>query len=164
MTEAMTIDEVMENEKIKAGMDDFVAAMEQDAAMMRVVEAAKSVEDMYEITKRFVKMAFEDFKKLFQQVAHYFSDDKTVLADEMLDSVVGGWSFSGLFDNIGQKLACIAGCVAGVGAFVGGIALGGVLIATANPVGLAAGMAVAGAGIAGGTALLYDSINMLKRL
>ncbi len=164
MAEVLTIDEVMENEKIKAGMDDFVAAMEQDAAMMKVVEAAKTVEDMYEITKRFVKVAFEDFKKLFNQVAHYFSSDKTALADEMLDNVVGGWSFSSLFDNIGQKLACIAGCVAGVGAVIGGIALGGALIATANPVGLAAGLAVAGAGLAGGTAMLYDSINMLKRL
>ncbi len=164
MAEAMTIDEVMENAEIKTGMSDLTSAMEQNPVMMKLVEAAETVEDLYQITKKFVKVAFDDFKKVFVQVANYFSSDKTVLADEMLDGVVGGWSLSGWFKKAANKIACVAGCVAGIGAFVGGIALGGAIAVFGGPVGVVGGIAIAGAGIAGGTALLYDSINMLKNL
>ncbi len=160
--EVVTINEVMEDEKIKQGMDELVAAMEKDAATMKLVEAAETVEDLYQITKRFVKVTIEDFKKVFRQVADYFTTDKTEIADEILDDVVGGWSLSGWFKKAANKLACVAGCIAGVGAFVGGVALGGAIAFLGGPIGLVGGLAVMGAGIAGGTALLYESINMLK--
>ncbi len=164
MAEVMTIDEVMENAEIKAGMNDLTSAMEQNPVMMKLVEAAETVEDLYQITKKFVKIAFDDFKKVFSQVANYFSEDKMVLSDEMLDDVVGGWSLSGWFKKTANKIACVAGCVAGIGAVVGGILLGGILIGTSNPIGLAAGVAVAGAGLVGGTALLLDCVHMLKNM
>ncbi len=162
MAEVMTINEVLEDAKIQQGMDDLVAAMEKDAATMKLVEAAATVEDLFQITKRFIQVTFEDFKKVFHQVADYFSADKTEIADEILDDVVGGWSLSGWFKKAANKLACVAGCIAGVGAIVGGAALGGALAFLGGPVGLAGGMVVMGAGLAGGTALLYESINMLK--
>ncbi len=163
MAEAMTVNEFMENEEIKQGMDNLVAAMEKDAATMKLAEAAETVEDLYQITKRFVQMTFEDFKKVFRLVADYFTADKTEIADEILDDVVGGWSLSGWFKKNANKLACVAGCIASVGAIVGGLALGGAMIVFGGPIGLGLGLCTISAGLAGGVNLLSESIQMLDR-
>ncbi len=164
MANAMTYEELMNNEKVQKGMEDFVASVQQDSALMKIIDAAKTVEDMFEITKTFCKVTFEQFKSLFQQAADYLSSDKAVLADEMLDDVVGGWSLSSWFSSNVEKIKCV-GAIAG--AFVLGATfgvLGGAMIAVGGPLGGFIGVAAAAAGTGLAAKIILDNSAKLQTL
>ena len=147
MAETMTFEEGMAQETTRENMVKVYNYMETDSVVMKLIEAAKTVEDMYEAAKHFVQMKFEDFKLLLERTADYFSSPKAVLPDEMLDSVAGGWSFGSLFSSISKKAWCIAGCVAGAVTALGslaGMTVACTLIATTGPVGVAITLGVLG--------------------
>lgn len=148
MEKTMTYKEFMENETVKKSTAEVMAAIEQDPEAMKLLDAATTVEDMFEATKRYVKIAWEDFKKLFANTVDYFSVQKAALRDEVLDNVVGGWSFSSFFDSISKKAQCIACVVVGAAVVVAGGALALTSIALGGPVGAVVG-ALAGTAVVG---------------
>ncbi len=166
MEKTITYNELMENETVKKSTDEVLSAIEKDAEAMKLIEAASTVEDMYEATKRYLKIAFEDFKKFFACTVEYFTSQKAVLNDEMLDNVVGGWSISGFFNSISEKAKCIACVVVGAAVCVAGGALALTSIALGGPVGAAigglAGTAVVGYGYTmiciGGEDLFFNKV------
>ena len=143
MADAMTYEELMEQESVKENIEKAQAVIEADPVAMKLIDAAKTVEDLYEATKRFIQMKLEDFKVVFQNTFAYFSSEKAELSDEILDDVAGGWSLSSVFSSISKKALCIAGCVIGGAICVAGCALGAAIIAATGPIGVIGGGAVA---------------------
>ncbi len=164
MENTLTFKDLMENETMQQKMDALTTAMEEDPVMMKLVNAAKTVEDMYEITKSFIKVTLDDFKKVFWKVADYFSADKAVISDDILDDVVGGWSFSSLFGSAYEKIKCIGGCIAGAALMLGGVALGVTMIVVGGPVGVAAGITVAAAALVGGADMIRENNTKLQTM
>ncbi len=125
----------MADEVAAANVSKIEAAFDEDKEASALLDAAKSLEDVYNLVKRYVVMKFEDFSALFTDVMDYLKEDKAVLADDTLECVVGGWSLGSLWQTVKKKAAaivlgaaiggvvgCLAGaCLAGgVGAMVGG--------------------------------------------
>ncbi len=164
MEHTITFNDMMADEMMQQKMDTLVEAMEKDPVMMKIVDAAKTVEDMYEITKSFIKVTFEDFKKVFHQVTDYFSSDKAVLSDEILDDVVGGWSLSSWFSSNMEKIKCVAACVGGAALMLGGMGLGMTLCIIGGPGGVAAGLTVAAAGLVGGAQMIRENNTKLQQM
>ena len=130
---------------------------------MKLIDAAKTVEDLYEATKRFIKMKFEDFKVVFQNTFSYFSSAKAALSDEILDDVAGGWSLSSVFSSISKKALCIAGCVIGGAICVAGCVLGAAIVATTGPIGVIGGSAVIMGSVGYGGALFAKCYTEMKK-
>ena len=158
MAEAMTFSEMMERDGAQEGLDNLVEALEADSVTMKLLDAAKTIEDMYEVSKKYIRLKFEDFKKVFQMAVDYFSSPKAALADEVLDDVVGGWSLSSIYDSLSQKAKCIAGCIAGGLMIAGGVLVGGTCIALGGPIGVAGGLAVGAAGIGFGVNMIVNAV------
>ncbi len=155
MEKTITYQEFMENETVKKGTGEVLDVIKQDPVAMKMISAAKTVEELYEATKRFVATSWEDFKKFFANTFAYYSSNKTALEDEVLDSVVGGWSFSSFFNSISQKVTCVAAVVVGVAVAAAGLGLAVTCMAVAGPVGIIVG-AFAGAGVAAYGIMLVD--------
>ncbi len=147
MEKTISYQEFMENETVKKSTGEVLEAIKKDPVAMKMIDAAKTVEELYEATKRFITVAWEDFKKVFANTFAYYSSPKAALEDEVLDDVVGGWSFSGFFNSISKKATCIAAVVVGAAVVVAGAALALTCVAVAGPVGAAVG-ALAGIGVA----------------
>ena len=162
MAEAMTSKEFSENKTVKESMAQMTDIIEADSEAMKLIEAARTVEDMWEVTKRFVKLGFEEFKNFFRNTVDYFSSPKAELPDEVLDNVAGGWSLTGLFSNIAKKTACVVACVACAAGFVTSLALGVVAATVAGPVGMIAGCGFAAVGMVGCSAAFSYCYNELK--
>lgn len=153
MSEAITVENVDVAKVMSAeGASEAVARlqdlMEANPAVKKLMEAAQTVEDMYEIAKEYIEVKLEDFKVLWNKTVDYFKESKTALPDEMMDSVVGGWSFSGFFNK--WKKEIIATTIA-VGCMAAGIVVGAAL---GGWVGAAAG-ALAGAAVGLTFATMY---------
>ncbi len=142
MEKAMTYNEFMENETVKKGTADVLAAIEADPEAMKLIDAADTVEGLYEATKRYLQIAWEDFKKVFADTMDYLTSQKAELDDEVLDNVVGGWSLSGFFNNISKKAMCVACIVVGSAVAVASAALAFTAVAVAGPVGCVVGTLV----------------------
>ncbi len=113
------------------------AALSADAEVSALVKAAQTVEDVYEIVKKFAKATLEQTKVLFQKTVDYFKETKAVLADEVLDHVSGGWSLSQWWSEHKAKIiagalvvACVVtgvvvgACTAGLGGAIAGGVIG----------------------------------------
>ena len=146
--ENVSVEKAVNYEGAKEALDKIWEMVEANPVSMKLLEAAQTVEDMYEIAKEYVAIKFSDFKVLFDKTVDYFKEPKTALSDEVMDSVVGGWSISGFFNK--WKKEIIATTIA-VGCTVAGIAIGAVL---GGWVGAAAG-AVAGAAVGLTFATMY---------
>ncbi len=128
-------------------VEQVKAALEADLEVSLLVKAAETVEDVYEIVKRYSKATLEQVKVLFEKTVDYFKETKAILADEVLDNVVGGWSLSSWWNKnkafiVGGVVlvACVAvGTV--VGAVTGGVAGAMVGFGIGVVVGSAAGSA-----------------------
>ncbi len=128
-------------------VEQVKAALEADPEVSLLVKAAETVEDVYEIVKRYSKATLEQVKVLFEKTVDYFKETKAILADEVLDNVVGGWSLSSWWNKnkafiVGGVVlvACVAvGTV--VGAVTGGVAGAMVGFGIGVVVGSAAGSA-----------------------
>ncbi len=145
MSEAITVAnvdvaKVMGVEGVGDAVHKIVAVLEENPAVKALMDAAETVEDMYAAAKEYVQMKLEDFKVLWDKTAAYFKESKAALPDEVMDTVVGGWSISGFFNKWKKE---IVATVIAVGCTVGGAIAGGLL---AGPVGVVAG-AVVGAGV-----------------
>ncbi len=140
--------EILGAEGAEEKVEKVKAALEADPEMSLLLKAAETVEDVYEIVKRFSKATFEEVKGIFEQTVDYYKQTKAALSDEMLDYVVGG-SFSSWWNR--WKAAIVGGvvfvaCVAAgtlIGAAVGGYtgAIAGAAIGLV--VGIVAGSAAA---------------------
>ena len=153
MSEAITVEnvnvaQVMSAEGAVERVQRILAGLEENPAVKKLMEAAETVEDMYAVAKEYIQIKLEDFKVLWDKTVDYFKESKAALPDEVMDSVVGGWSISGFFNK--WKKEIIATTIA-VGCTVAGIAIGAVL---GGWVGAAAG-AVAGAAVGLTFATMY---------
>ncbi len=138
----------MANDAAREAVDKIEAVIDTDQETCGLLDLAKSVEDVFEATKKYVSMKLDDFKALFADVMNYFKDEeKVTLADETLDCVVGGWSWGGVWETVKRKaVAVVIGAAIGASALgIGGAVLGG-------PIGFGVGAAVGAivGGIIGG--------------
>ncbi len=124
--ENVNISKIMSVEGAAEKVDQFVAALDENPAVKKLLDAAQSVEDVYHIAKDYIQMKLEDFKILFEKTVAYFKNEKAALPDEVMEDVVGGWSFSEWWNKWKRPIVAssiLVGCVVG-GALIGG-ALGG---------------------------------------
>ena len=147
------MEKMLSTEDAKAGVAKVQEAMEANPAFNKVMEAVKTVEDMYEVAKAYVKMKYEDFKVLANKTMEYYKNSKVELKDETMDYVVGGWSFSGFWNKYKKVIiataiiAAVSVVTAGVGAAIGPLAVVAVVNMSAAYV---SGAACTGIGIAVG--------------
>ncbi len=123
--EDVNVAEILEQEEAKSQVQEILAAFEANPAAMKVLEAAQSAADVFEIVKKFAKLKWEEFKVLFDKTVQYFREDKAKLDDETLEQVSGG-SLSSWWNKWKKDIICSViffGCLA-VGA-VAGACLGG---------------------------------------
>ncbi len=128
------------DEKVEQVKEILESVPEVNALM----KAAETVEDVYEIVKKFSKATFEEVKMIFEKACDYYKETKAVLTDEILDNVAGGFSLSDLWaDN--------KPFVIGASVFLASIVIGATAGAVvAGPLGAAAGALgglVAGVGL-----------------
>ncbi len=121
-----------------------------DPKMSALMQAAETVEDVYEIVKKFAKVTLEQLKVLFQKTVDYYQQTKAALADELLDNVVGG-SFSSWWSE--HKRAVIGWTIFGA-CVVGGIIAGAI---AAGPIGAVAG-AIGGVATGASVAVVVNSM------
>ncbi len=161
MENTMTFKELMENEEVQQQMVQMKAIMEKDPVVVKMVEAAKTAEDVFEITKRYVQVKWEDFKRVFMESVSYFSDSKAELNDEVLDHVAGGWNW----DFIGtKKWSCILGCVVGVAIAAVGTGIGVLAAVVSGPIGGVAGFGLAVGSMAMGANIVAKNVEVLEKL
>ncbi len=129
--ENVDVEKVLSVEGAAKSVDDMVAALEEIPAVKQMLEAAKTVEDIYQAVKGYLSIKVEDFKVLFHKTVDYFKEPKVALADDVMENVVGGaWGF---FETW-KKKALAATLL--IGAFVEGALIGA---AVGGPVGAVAG-------------------------
>ena len=153
--------EVMSHQENQSAAEQLKAALEANPAVSQMMEAAQSVEEMYDSVKEYISLKLEDFKVLFDKTIEYFKGPKVALEDEMMECVVGGWSFSNFWNKY-KKTICAVVVVAGMavlgaaaGAVIGVTAavLAGTTMVTGGTIGAVGGAIVSG--IAGG--LIYKA-------
>ncbi len=103
MADALTVENVdvakmLSVEGADKSVDDMVAAMEENPAVKKLMDAAETLEDMYHVVKEYLAIKLEDFKVLFDKTVDYFKETKAALSDDVLDNVVGG----GFWDCVGK--------------------------------------------------------------
>ena len=91
--------EVMSHQENQSAAEQLKAALEANPAVSQMMEAAQSVEEMYDSVKEYISLKLEDFKVLFDKTIEYFKGPKVALEDEMMECVVGGWSFSNFWNK-----------------------------------------------------------------
>lgn len=140
----------MENADVRQQSKELLAKLEADPVVNGLMEAAETIEDMYEIAKRYVTMKLEDFRQLFEEAMDYYKNAKVELDDDTMEYVVGG-SWKSFWKTF-KKVALTAVIVAGVGlacAATGGLAGAGIGVAGAYVTGAALGSAAATGAVTG---------------
>ncbi len=154
----INVAEVMSHEENQNAVEQLKAAMEANPVVSQMMEAAQSVEEMYASVKEYISMKLEDFKVLFDKTIEFFKGPKVQLEDDMMECVVGGWSFSNFWNKY-KRAICATVVVAGValigaatGAVVGATAV--VLAGTSMVTGVSVGATIGGVigAIGGGAA------------
>ncbi len=133
---------VMKDRTAAAEIRNLQAYMEADTVVNKMMEAAETVEDMYEVAKRYIQIKFEDFRQVFNDAMDYFKGSKVELDDEVMECVAGGFSW-GKFWNTFKKVA-IAVAV--------GVVVVGASVVTAGVAGAVVGAAVGAVTTAGAAA------------
>ncbi len=124
---------ILSSEGVDEKVEQVKDILESVPEVNVLMKAAETVEDVYEIVKKFSKATFEQVKEIFEQAVDYYKQSKAVLTDEMLDNVVGGWSFSQFWS---QNKGFVVGAAVFVASIVTGAVAGAVV---AGPLGAAAG-------------------------
>ena len=126
---------VMKDRAAAAEIRNLQAYMEADPVVNRMMDAAETVEDMYEVAKRYIQIKFEDFRQAFNEAMDYLKGSKVELDDDVMECVAGGFSWGGLWNTLKKVAVAVAVGVAVVGACVvtGGVA-GAVLGATVGAI------------------------------
>ena len=125
--ENVDVAKVMSAEGAAEALEKVGELIEANPVSRKLLEAAQTVEDAYQVFKDYVEMKWEDFKIVFRKTVDYFREPKAALPDDMLDSVVGGgWSdFWNKYKHKIIRASIIVGCIAGgiaLGALTGGAA------------------------------------------
>lgn len=125
--ENVSVEKAVNFEGAQEAMDKIWDAVKANPVSMKLLEAAQTVEDMYEIAKEYVEIKLSDFKVLFDKTVDFFREPKTELPDEVMDSVVGGGFFDWFRENKDGILrtTIFVGCIiagAAIGAATGGVA------------------------------------------
>lgn len=154
----LDMEKVMATPGAREDLERLTATMEADAEVGPLMQSLHSIEDVYELVKHFAKAKFEVVKELFEDAVNYFKEDKVMLKDETLDNVVGGFSWSSLWNNKIVKYAA-ATVVVGACALIGLLSGMGVGSVVGGPVGSAIG-GIAGlfAGCVAGIAMADEYI------
>lgn len=145
---------IMTNPEARRDLQNFQEHLESLPEIRPLMEAAKSIEDAYEVAKKFVTVKYEIFKQMCMDALGYFAEDKMTLADATLDEVVGG---SNWFTECWEKCKGTVITVAVMGVCVVAGAVGGAVIGCGlgGFAGMAAGAAVGTfAGVAVGVGIL----------
>ena len=132
------------------GAKDVVAKVEEylaaDPVATKLMQVAETVEDVFEVVKKCVKITLAEFKIIFDKTVNYFKEEKTALPDEVMDGVVGGGWWSDFWNNNRHAIVCtsiMVGCAV-AGAVVGGIIGGGPGALALGLIGLGIGGVLAG--------------------
>ncbi len=125
--ENISVEKAVNYAGAKEALDKIWELIEANPVSMKLLEAAETVEDMYEIAREYVAMKLEDFKVLFDKTLDYFKEPKAALSDEVMDAVVGGgWSeWWNKKKHAVLRTAIFVGCIvagAAIGAATGGAA------------------------------------------
>jgi hypothetical protein len=153
--ENIDVAKVLGSEKGAESLEKVKAALEADPEVSVLMKAADTVEDVYEIVKRFSTATFEQVKVLFKKTVDYFKESKAVLSDEMLDNVSGGMNWSSFWNS--AKNAIISGCIVLGCAAVGLVA--GACVAGAFGAFVGAGVGTMVGAVAG---LVYGEITKVR--
>ncbi len=124
--EKINVAALMESEGALEVQEKLEALLDADPEASALVESASSVEDVYQIIKRFIDVTLEQVKIAFQKSVDYFRESKTELADEALDNVVGGWSLSSWWGKYKKAVIMVAevALAAAVGLAIGAVTFG----------------------------------------
>ncbi len=151
--ENINVAEVFGTEDAMERVEKVKAALTADPEVGALVKAAQTVEDVFEIVKKFAKVTLDQTKVLFKKIVDYFKENKAELSDETLENVVGG-SFS---DWWNKKKADIIGGIVFAACLVGGVVIGACVGGPAGAVvGAAAGFVIGAT--AGGVAAIGVTI------
>lgn len=148
MDMAMIVNEEGFEEKLAAQ----IQAMEENPVVAKLLDAAETIEDMYEISKNYITMKFEEFKQMFEEAMNYCKEPKMELSDETMENIVGGaprWLKR--LGKIALGVVIVAGVIAAVAVSggVAGAAVGAVGGAIAGGLSTAAGATAAGGAFVG---------------
>ena len=143
--ENINVAEIMSHEDNQTAVAQLQAAIESNPAVSQMMEAAQSVEEMYQAIKDYISLKLDDFKVLFNKTVDFFKGSKVQLEDDMMECVGGGWSFSSFWNKY-KKTICAVAVVAGMA--IVGAAAGAVVGVTAA---ICAGTSLAVGGTVGAT-------------
>lgn len=145
-------------DKLKAQMLE----MQQNPVVNQLMEAAQTVEDMYNVAKHYITLTYEKFVELYDSAMDYCKSAKMELSDDTMEIVTGGWKCPKWLKVVGAVAAAVAitvgviaatvvtGGAAGAAVAAGLAAVGGSSVSTAAMVGAASGAVIGG--ISGGAA------------
>lgn len=134
-------------EQNETRVQEMLQKLEKDPVTSRIMEAAETVEEMYEAARKYISVKLDEFKAMFDDVLGYY-DKKTRLSDEDMDFIVGGsWkSFWNKFKKVALAAVIVVGTVAAC------VATAGLAGAAIGAAGAAAGAAIAGTAVASAAA------------
>lgn len=152
-------------EKAKA----LYAKFKEDAAAQEILAKAQSVEDVYDAIVSYADCTLDEFRNLFDAVAHRAYDlemeaagPKEELTEEELDVVAGG----GFWGWVKRNLSALGSIAAGVAVTVVGAATAVAgIVATATGIGAYPGIGavIGGAALAGvGIGAIVDGVKRLN--
>lgn len=132
--------------------NSFNKLLSEDTSTLEALDNASSLEEFFNVCKKYTNCTFEEFHKLYNRLSEQMSNiyEETFgpreLNDDELDIVVGG-SWKSFWKKVG-KIAL--GVVAAIGAVAACVVTGGLAGAAIGAIGAAvAGTAVASAATAG---------------
>ena len=132
--------------------NSFNKLLSEDTSTLESLDNASSLEEFFNVCKKYINCTFEEFHKLYNRLSEQMSNiyEETFgpreLNDDELDIVVGG-SWKSFWKKVG-KIAL--GVVAAIGAVAACVVTGGLAGAAIGAIGAAvAGTAVASAATAG---------------
>ncbi len=132
-TANIDVAQIMSHEDNKNAVEQIRAAFESNPAVSQMLDAAQSVEDMYEAIKEYFSLKLEDFKVMYDKAVDFLKSPKAKLEDDVMECVIGG-SWSSVWNGF-KKTACavavvtamsVLGGAVGVGIGMGVIALAGI--------------------------------------
>lgn len=152
---ALVLPETLAAEAVAGAKENF-EKMKQDPAVQAALAAAETVEDIYDAIISYVDCTLDEFRALFDRVAHRVYDleaeEREELTEEELDVVAGG----GFLSWIKRKWKGIVTIAAGVAAVVGSAAIIAAGVATTD-IGLGPALIKAGADAMAGSAFLIGA-------
>lgn len=125
--------QIMSREDNQNAAGQVMAAFESNPVVSQMLDAAQSIEDMYEAIKEYIGLKLEDFKVICNKTIDFLKGPKAKLDDDTMELVVGGFSCASAWNGFKKAVCAVAvisamavvGGAAGVGIGVGIIAATG---------------------------------------